>query len=148
MPDQSDAPSKKELIEALNDALRYEYEAVITYNTFASVVSGPYRGELREFFLEEINDELGHAKFLADKVSALGGDPATTAADVPHATEPQQMLEKVLAAETEAVKRYSDLMEMAEAYGDLGLANDIHEMISDETSHKEETEKLLNGRWA
>ena len=52
------------------------------YRLFASMVQGPYRQELRTFFANEIPEELTHAQLLADKISALGGSPAATAAPV------------------------------------------------------------------
>jgi len=47
----------------------------------------------------------------------------------------------------ETIARYVERMKQAEAYGDYGLANDLQEIISEETRHKEETEKLLKGTW-
>jgi bacterioferritin len=61
-----------ELIDGLNEDLAAEYQAVIMYRTYAALVSGPWRQELRGFFESEIPDELGHAAFLADKIVAPG----------------------------------------------------------------------------
>lgn len=139
--------SKEELVDGLNEALAYEYQAVQQYIHYAATVSGIHRGELKEEFQDEVQDELQHAQFLADKVDALGGTPTTEAKPVPAADDPRAKLEAVQEAEAAAIERYVDLMEMAEDYGDLGLANDLHDIISDETEHKEETEKLLRGHW-
>lgn len=136
---------KEKLIQALNQDLAHEYEAVITYTTFAARVKGPYRPALRGFFLKEATEELGHAQFLADKIVALGGVPTTQPATVPEAETPRAMLEAILKAETEALERYAVRMRQAEEFGDLGLAARIHAMIEDETEHKEEVEKLLAG---
>ena len=46
--------SKQELIDGLNEDLANEYAAVIMYRTYASLVKGPYRQELRTFFASEI----------------------------------------------------------------------------------------------
>jgi len=136
---------KERLIQALNQDLAHEYEAVITYTTFAARVKGPYRPALRDFFLKEAAEELGHAQFLADKIVALGGVPTTQPAAVPEAETPRDMLKVILKAETEALERYAERMRQAEELGDLGLAARIHAMIEDETEHKEEVEKLLAG---
>ena len=138
---------KKTLIQGLNQDLAHEYQAIIQYVTYAATVSGIHRGELKEFFLAEIQDELRHAQFLADKIAALGGKPTTQPAPVPEAATPRAMLEAVLQAEKETIARYVERMKQAEAYGDYGLANDLQEIISEETRHKEETEKLLKGTW-
>lgn len=139
--------SEDRLIEGLNEALSYEYQAVQMYTTYAATVSGIHRQELREFFLAEVQDELQHAQFLADKVDALGGTPATDAEPFDPMKNPRAMLETVLEAERDAIERYGDLMAAAEEAGELGLANDLHDIISDETGHKEETQKILRGKW-
>ncbi|HSM50915.1 MAG TPA: ferritin-like domain-containing protein, partial [Thermoanaerobaculia bacterium] len=64
--------AKKDLIAGLNIDLANEYAAVITYRTYASLVQGPWRQELRNFFAAEIPDELLHAQMLCDKIVALG----------------------------------------------------------------------------
>ena len=62
--------SVDDLIRGLNEDLRGEFQAVIMYRLYASMVQGPYRQELRSFFAAEIPEELGHAQILADKISA------------------------------------------------------------------------------
>jgi bacterioferritin len=138
---------KETLIEGLNQDLAHEYQAVIMYNTYAAVVTGIHRHELRSFFLDEVTDELKHAQLLADKITALGGTPTTKAAPVDVASDPRSMLENVVAAETETIERYVRRMKQAEAYGDYGLSNNLNDFIADETKHKEEAEKLLRGKW-
>jgi bacterioferritin len=53
------------------------------------------------------------------------------------------MLQQVMEAEAETIKRYVVRRQAAEAYGDYGLAAELDDIIRDETRHKEETEKLL-----
>lgn len=137
--------TKHELIEGLNQDLAHEYQAVIAYTTYAAEVSGPFRPALRELFLAEAADELKHAQMLADKISALGGVPTVEPARVPQATSPRAMLEAVLAAETETIERYARRMAQAEEAGELALVAQLHDLIVDETQHKEEVVKLLVG---
>jgi len=138
---------KEKLIQGLNEDLAHEYQAIILYTTYAAMVSGIHRQELKELFLAEIQDELRHAQLLSDKIAALGGKPTTVPAPVPEAEDARAMLEAILKAEAETVARYVKRMKEAEAFGDYGLANDLQEIVSEETRHKEETEKLLRGRW-
>lgn len=139
--------SEDEIVKHLNDALAYEYQAVMMYTTYAATVSGIHRGELRGFFQAEVADELDHAQFLADKIAALGGQPVTEARPFEVPDTPRGMLEAVEIAETEAIDRYTGLREKAEAFGDISLVNHLDDMITDETDHKEETQKLLKGTW-
>ena len=91
------------MIDGLNEDLQGEFQAVIMYRLYASMVQGPYRQELRTFFANEIPEELTHAQILADKIAALGGTPAATAAPVRVVMEPKAMLEAALTAEVETL---------------------------------------------
>lgn len=136
---------KQTLIQKLNEDLAGEYQAVIMYVQYSAKLSGPYRNELRNFFQTEIADEQRHAQFLADKIVALGGEPATQPRQVPKADTPRQMLENILEAERRAVADYTERAEQADALGLIGLKVELENQISDETSHKEEVERILAG---
>ena len=134
---------KQTLIDNLNEDLSGELQAIIQYLTYSAKVTGPWRPQLVTFMQTEIADELLHAQFLADKIAALGGDPTTEPKPIPHADDPRDMLQEILAAELQAGKDYTERAEQAEAYGDKGLAVQLEDMVRDETGHAEETEKLL-----
>src|SRR5687768_13251637 len=120
----------KELLDGLNEDLRGEFQAVIMYRLYASMVQGPYRQELRTFFANEIPEELGHAQILADKIAALGGTPAATAAAVPVVSEPKAMLQAALKAEVETIERYVQRRKQAEDAGEHGLAAEFDTIIA------------------
>ena len=134
---------KQALIDALNTDLAGELQAIIQYLTYSAKVTGPWRPQLVTFMQTEIQDELLHAQFLADKIAALGGDPTASARPVPKADTPKAMLEAILAAELQAGKDYTVRAKQAEEYGDKGLAVQLEDMVRDETGHAEETQKLL-----
>jgi bacterioferritin len=135
-----------DLIRGLNEDLRGEWQAIIMYRLYASMVQGPYRQELRSFFSAEIPEELGHAQILADKIAALGGTPAAEPAPVRVVSDPKQMLEAALAAEEETLVRYLERRRQAEEAGEFGLAVQFDELISDETNHRDELRQML-ARW-
>ena len=134
------------LIEGLNEDLRGEFQAVIMYRLYASMVQGPYRQELRAFFASEIPEELLHAEVLADKVAALGGVPAAEPAPVPVETDAKAMLQAALAAEEATLKRYVRRRKQAEDAGEHGLAAKFDDIIADETTHRDELRQML-ARW-
>jgi bacterioferritin len=134
---------KQTLIDGLNDDLAHEYQAILMYNSYAALVSGLHRPMLKGFFEAEIPEELAHAQFLANKITALGGTPTTEPVPLDLEREATAMLRQVLAAETETITRYVERRKQAEAFGDYGLAAELDTIISDETRHKEETDKLL-----
>jgi bacterioferritin len=135
-----------DLIRGLNEDLRGEFQAVIMYRLYASMVQGPYRQELRSFFSAEIPEELGHAQILADKISALGGTPVAEPAPVPVVAEAKEMLQAALRAEEETLKRYLERRREAEEAGEFGLAVQFDDIIADETHHRDELRQML-ARW-
>ena len=134
---------KQTLIDHLNQDLANELSAIIQYITYAAKASGPYRPQLTQFFLAEVADEQLHAQYLANKIVALGGEPTTTPAPVPAASSNREMLEKILAAENDAVTGYTQRAQEAEACGDKGLAVQLEDMVRDESGHSEETARIL-----
>lgn len=137
--------TKEALVEGLNEDLSYEYQAVLMYNSYAAMASGIHRPLLKSFFEQEISEELEHAQFLADKVTALGGTPTKQPKDFQLAKTPEKMLQQVLQAESDTINRYVERRQQAEKLNEYGLVADLDGVISDETHHKEETEKLLRG---
>lgn len=133
----------KQLIEGLNEDLSHEYGAVVQYTYSASVVSGLYRSALKPFFEAEITDEQGHALYLSEKIKSLGGIPTTKVAEVPQPTEVRDLLEAALQSEKDTVKRYEERIKLAEELGFTELVVKLEDLISDETHHKEEIERLL-----
>ena len=137
--------TKEEMVNSLNEDLAGEFQAVIMYVTYAASVMGPHRPMLKQFFSAEVSEELAHAQFLAEKIASYGGTPTTTPRPVPQTTDPRQMLENVLAAEKQAIADYKRRAEQATDAGDKGLATHLETIVEDETSHFEETEKILRG---
>lgn len=131
------------LIDGLNEDLAHEYQAILMYNSYAAMVYGMHRPTLKQFFENELPEELTHAQLLADKITALGGTPTTEPTPLDLATEPKAMLKQVLKAETETIERYAKRRRQAEDADEYGLAIELDDIIRDETEHKEETEKLL-----
>lgn len=137
---------QEELIRGLNEDLAGEFQAVIMYRLFASMVQGPYRQELRTFFANEIPEELAHAQMLADKISAMGGEPTATPKAVRVVKDAREMLQVALEAEVETLGRYVKRRKEAEEAGEYGLAANFDDLIADETHHRDELQQML-ARW-
>lgn len=131
------------LIDGLNEDLAAEYQAIIMYRTYASLVSGPYRQELKAFFEGEILDELNHAMLLADKIVALGGTPTTVVPAVPVTTDNRQMLEHALAAEVDTIARYTLRADQADKAGEISIKIQIEDLIVDESNHRDDIRRML-----
>ncbi len=137
---------QNKLLEGLNQDLQAEFQAIIMYRLYASMVQGPYRQELRTFFANEIPEELTHAQILADKISAMGGTPASAPTPVVVVADAKAMLEVALKAEIETLARYITRRRQAEAAGEHGLAAELDTIIADESNHRDELRQML-ARW-
>ncbi len=138
--------ARQQLLDGLNIDLQGEFQAIIMYRLYASMVQGPYRQELRTFFANEIPEELTHAQILADKIAAMGGTPAATPSPVAVVTDPKAMLQAALEAEVATVNRYVQRRTQAEAAGEYGLAAEFDTLIADESNHRDELRQML-ARW-
>jgi bacterioferritin len=135
--------NKQILIDKLNGDLAGELGAIIQYLTYAAKATGPFRPQLAQFFLTEVADEQLHAQYLANKIVALGGEPATTARPVQAASTNRELLEAVLAAERQATQDYTQRAREADELGEKGLMVQLEDMVRDESGHAEETERML-----
>lgn len=135
--------TKDELLEKLNQDLASEFGAIIQYLTYAARATGPYRPQLSQFFLAEVADEQLHAQYLANKIVAMGGEPTTIPRAVPLPDGNRGMLEAVLDAERQATEGYTQRAQDAEAFGDKGLMVQLEDFVRDESTHVEETERIL-----
>lgn len=133
----------QKLINGLNDDLAHEYGAVVQYTYSAAVVTGLFRSSLKPFFESEISDEQGHALYLSEKIKSLGGIPTTKVAEIPQPTEVKGILEAALQSEKDTIVRYEERIDQAKELGLTELVVKLEDVISDETHHKEEIERLL-----
>jgi bacterioferritin len=115
------------------------------YTHYSAKLTGPDRRDLRPFFQAEIADGQAHARFLAVKIAALGGETTAKLRVVPCIDRPREMLENALAAVKQAVANYVARIRQAKGFGDVGLNVALENLAADETRHKEEIERMLAG---
>ena len=133
---------KQELIEGLNRDLNLELEAVLRYLYHSSAATGLLGHELRELLKEDIQGELNHAIFLADKITSLGGELKIDVAMPKKVKTAKQMMEINIEAEHAVVASYTERIRQAEEFGDKGLVIRLEDMLAEETDHAEELERL------
>jgi bacterioferritin len=139
MPDDA----TQELIDGLNEDLAHELQAVIFYAEAAQKMTGANRPALKGFFESEIQDELGHAQFLAGKIVALGGEPVTEPKPVELGSSNRERIEIALQAEIDTIERYKQRAKQAEAVGEQGLVVHIEDLVADESDHRDDMRMIL-----
>lgn len=133
---------KAKIIADLNHLLSIEYAAYIGYVTTASMLVGDHAPYWGKIFTDMSGDELMHAGELRNRVVALGGVPTTRVADVPVDQDPKRFLEKMLALEQDAHKRYLKLYKEV-PLEHLLLREMAEHIAKDEERDIEEIERLL-----
>ena len=134
-----------ELLKGLNEDLAAEWGTIMRY-TFQSAKAVGLRGaELREILQKEIPDEIGHATYLTDIISDLGGEPTTEPRRWEHIAELKPMVEQDLKMELQDVDNYKHHAKMAEDLGLIELKVKLEDMAADESRHARELNRILKG---
>jgi bacterioferritin len=76
---------------------------------------------------------------------ALGGTPTTEPAPVSCRRRTARCCRLALQAEKDTIKRYTKRTQQAEAAGELGLKIELENLVAEETRHKEDLERILDG---
>jgi bacterioferritin len=100
---------------------------------------------LREILDKDIPDELGHARYLTDVISDLGGEPTTKPREWEKVTELKPMVELDLKMELGDVENYTKHSKLAEKLGLTELKVKLEEMAADESRHARELNRILKG---
>jgi bacterioferritin len=134
--------SRQELIEGLNADLNLELEALLRGIYHAAAGRGMLGHELREMLKQELPSELEHAMFLADKIVALGGEVRIRPSHPKDLTSARDLLSDNITAERQVIANYTRRIDQALEFGDKGLAIRLENILSAETDHLEDLERL------
>ena len=133
----------KDLINALNEDLAREYQAIIAYTVYSNVLKGAQwmniAGELKKHAAEELQ----HALIIADQIDYLGGMPTATPKTVKLSEKPEEMLRFDLDNETVTIKNYRERVRQAEALGHYALAEQLRTIVSQEQEHQHDLATAL-----
>src|SRR5690348_16476972 len=143
MPEKKKENAVQDLINALNEDLAREYQAIIAYTVYSNVLKGAewmsIAGELRKHDAEELQ----HALIVADQIDYLGGMPTATPKPVKLSEKPEDMIRFDLDNETETIKNYRQRVRQAEALGHYALAEQLRKIISQEQEHQHDLATAL-----
>lgn len=139
------AKDRTQLIEKLNEILRWEYAGMIQYTQFSFVVRGPLREVYYEFFRDNGKEALKHAHRVGDKIVALGGVTTVERAEVKQSLDLTEMLEYSLQMEQKHVQLYTEALDLLEPH-DVALRNMMEELCMEEQEGVDHLEKILEKR--
>ncbi len=135
--------AKQDLLNGMNDQLNREISTFLRYMLQAASIRGAKDEPVRQMYLEEVMDEMGHAQYLANQICMLGGTPSLAPDLTPPPTDVKAMLKADAEAEKADVRNYMELVRQAEAEGLIGLKMKMEEQAADEDEHGHEMLRLI-----
>ena len=131
------------LINALNDDLSREYQAIISYTVYSNVLSGAQWMKIAEELKLHAAQELEHAMIIADQIDYLGGMPTGVSKEVKISDRPEDIIRFDLDNETETIRNYRERVHQAEAMGHYALAEQLRRIITQEQEHQHDLATAL-----
>src|SRR5580704_15242576 len=89
---KNDKMNRKQLINALNEDLSREYQAIISYVNYSQVLKGAAYMNIADELALHAKEELDHALQIANHVDYLGGMPSVVPKPVKTSEKPEEML--------------------------------------------------------
>lgn len=141
--DQDRQKAIKELVDALNQDLAREYQAIIAYTVYSNVLKGAQWMSIAAELKKHAAEELQHALIIADQIDYLGGMPTNKPKEVKLSDKAEDMIRFDLDNETETIKNYRKRVKQAEALGHYALAEHLRTIISQEQEHQHDLATAL-----
>lgn len=141
--------SSDRVIEILRKAYSDEIETVMNYQTNAIVLDGVRAEEIKESLQTDIQEELGHAEQIGQRLKQLGARPPGSEEFVARqetlqppedSTDVLAVIRGVLDAERDAIETYRELIEAAEEANDPVTEDLAVTILADEEAHRTEFE--------
>ena len=123
------------LIEALNEDLAREYQAMIAYINYSQVLKGAEYMSIAKELEKHASEELRHALTIAKQIDYLGGEPTVVPKPVRTSKEPTDMLRFDLDNEAETIRQYRARVIQCEELEEFAMAEHIREILKDEQEH-------------
>lgn len=134
MPQQTSF-TRKDLIDALNEDLSREYQAIIAYVNYSQVLTGAAYMNIADTLATHAAEELTHALKIANAVDYLGGMPSVTPKLVKTSEKAEEMLRFDLENEHETIRNYRRRVKQADSLNEFAIAEQIRGILVDEQDH-------------
>lgn len=135
------------VIELLKQAYGDEMETVMNYQTLSIVLDGIHAEEIKASLQQDVQEELGHAERLGQRLKQLDSRPPgseefvarqETLQPPEQSTDVISVIEGVLDAENDAIQTYRELIDEARASDDPVTEDLAVTILSDEEAHRTE----------
>lgn len=131
-----DAPlSRQQFIDALNEDLSREYQAIIAYVNYSQVIKGAQYMNIADQLEEHAKEELDHALKISNAIDYLGGMPSVTPKEVKTSEKAEDMLRFDLENEKNTIANYRRRVRQADALNEFAIAETLRDILLDEQDH-------------
>jgi bacterioferritin len=127
--------TREQLIDALNDDLAREYQAIIAYIVYSQAIKGAAYMSIAKELEKHAGEELQHALIIANQIDYLGGEIKTTPKPVKTSDKAEEMLRFDLQNESDTIRNYRERVVQCEALGEYAIAEHIREILVNEQEH-------------
>jgi bacterioferritin len=136
MKQDKEAPfTRKQLIDALNEDLSREYQAIIAYVNYSQVLTGAAYMSIAAQLEIHAGQELSHALQIAKAIDYLGGMPSVTPKLVKTSEKAEDMLHFDLENESETIRNYRRRVKQADQLNEFAIAEAIRGILVEEQDH-------------
>jgi len=132
----STSVTRKQLIDALNEDLAREYQAIIAYVNYSQVLKGAQYMNIAAELAVHAGEELAHAITIANQIDYLGGMPCVTPKPVKTSEKATDMLHFDLDNENETIRQYRRRVKQADELGEFAIAEHIRDILLQEQDHQ------------
>jgi len=139
--------SSDRVVDLLKTAYADEIETVMNYQTNAIVLDGVRAEEIKESLKQDVQEELGHAEQLGQRLKQLDARPPGSAEFTAgqeslqppeDSTDVLSVIRGVLEAEEDAIATNRELVDAAEDAGDPVTEDLAVTILADEEAHRTE----------
>ena len=136
MPKTQDTEiTREKLIDALNEDLSREYQAIIAYVNYSQVLKGAAYMNIADELAVHATEELSHALQVANHVDYLGGMPSVTPKPVKTSEKAEDMLRFDLENERVTIANYRRRVKQADALNEFAIAESLRGILVQEQDH-------------
>jgi bacterioferritin len=127
--------TREKFIDALNEDLSREYQAIIAYVNYSQVLKGAAYMNIADELVVHAKQELDHALQIANHVDYLGGMPSVTPKPVKTSEKAEDMLKFDLENEKETIRNYRRRVKQADELNEFAIAESLRSILVDEQDH-------------
>ncbi len=135
MADSAINITREKFIDALNEDLSREYQAIIAYVNYSQVLKGAQYMNIADELAVHANEELQHALAIANHVDYLGGMPSAQQKPVKTSEKNEDMLKFDLENEVETIKNYRLRIKQADFLNEYAISESLRTILVQEQDH-------------